>query len=624
MINLEDFFKERGFAVEGRTLVALKPFPAGTVLLEQAPLTQVPLPSIRRQRCNYCLRRAALQCCGRCQSAYFCSNTCFRNAWLHYHHVLCEPLEFDTYTNVDADRWLLERAALTLHSHARLNKHNSHSPPHLKYAIQALEVHPQPDGSAIINNPAVASSSSSSSSSSTAAKATTIKTEATMTSSPSSPPPSTSNGNGVHHHHHPPNPSSVWLPTTTPGAITTPCPSIPIDFDAVSEMMAPFDCPFTADELSTVQEQISLSRFDILDPEQHMDKVGYGVYPLTTLYVQHSCRPNTGATYRQDKQRLMTLEDIVPGDIITMSYVDLTLPKQARMDDLRLRFGPDYDCTCSRCQDEFACLDSLLEQGQVGNPGFLRLDQATTVLEEDIKSWNILDTVKRSSSTSLSSASASSTASSTTDNANGVVGEPIVITSETVLLPSEFSHFVSRSVAPDIFLESTADAAVTTRHLGINTLETFSAFAKEARKEFVRGTIPVIHSLLKCASVPAFTVNMIRAAEVSLRQTMDQQEWVDAAKYATYLFVVYRLVYPPLHPVCSFHTIILAKACWNSMIQLELDGFDNKLEKVYRHGIRTWIDVARDSVLYTFGQESALWREIVDLQWVFERDQKLR
>ncbi|KAI8331939.1 hypothetical protein BC941DRAFT_403272 [Chlamydoabsidia padenii] len=550
MVNLEDYFKDLGLGVNGRTLVALKPFPAGTTLLEQSPLTQVPLPSIRRQRCNYCLRRAALQCCGRCRSAYFCSNTCFRNAWLHYHHVLCEPLEYDTYTNVDADRWLLERAALTLHSHARLNKHNSHSPSHLKYAIQALEP--------------------------------STLTPTLPDQHPTSPPP--------------PPPPAVWLPTTTPGAITTSCPSVPIDFDAVSDMMAPFDCPFTSQELSVVQEQISLSRFDILDPEQHMDKVGYGVYPLTTLYVPHSCRPNTGATYRQDKQRLVTLQDIAPGDIITISYVDLTLPKQARMDDLRLRFGPDYDCGCSRCQGEFSCLDKLLEQGQVGGSSYLRLDQATTVLEEDIKSWSILDTVKQ-----------------VMDNVKEDEQQP-----GTIIHPSEFSHLVSRSVAPDVFSTDDDNNTLVTRHLGINTLETFSG------KEFSKGTIQVVHTLLACKSVPAFTVNMIRAAEVALRQLMDQQEWVEAAKYATYLFVVYRLVYPPLHPVCSFHTIILAKTCWNSMIQLELAGIDHKVEKIYMHGIRTWIDVARDSVLMTFGEESGLWREIVDLQWVFERDQKLR
>ncbi|KAI8342326.1 hypothetical protein BC941DRAFT_344648 [Chlamydoabsidia padenii] len=513
MTNLEDLFKDLGFGINGRTLVALKGFPAGTVLLEQSPLTQVPLPSIRRQRCNYCLRRAALQCCGRCRSAYFCSNTCFRNAWLHYHHVLCEPLEYDTYTNVDADRWLLERAALTLHSHARLNKHNSHSPPHLN----------------VNNNHFL--------------------------------------------------PATGWLPTTTPGAITTSRPAVPIDFDAVSEMLAPFDCPFRADELLTVQEQISLSRFDILDPEQHMDKVGYGVYPLTTLYVPHSCRPNTGVTYRQDKQRLVSLEAIAPGDTITISYVDLTLPRSARLDDLRLRFGPDHDCTCERCQGDFACLDQLLDHQK-----HLRLDQASTMLEQDIKSWSILETVKQSLE-------------------KGRTAQPL--DADTRLVPSEFSHFVSQAVQG-------------------TSMETFSAFTKESRSVFTQSTIPVIQSLMTCHSVPAFSVNMIRAAEVSLRQLMDQQKWTEAAKCATYLFVVYRLMYPPLHPVCSFHTIILAKTCWNSLIQLELVGIGNKLESIYMDGIRTWIDVARDSVLTCFGEESGLWREIIDLQWVFERDQKLR
>lgn len=532
-INLEDFFKNLGLGIKGRTLVALKSFPAGTVLLDQAPLTQVPLPSVRRQRCNYCLRRAALQCCGRCRSAYFCSNTCFRNAWLHYHHVLCEPLEYDTYTNVDADRWLLERAALTLHSHARLNKHNSHSPPHLKYAIQALEIHPQPDdGSAIINNTAPSSIAKSSTPSTTPTASTTTATK--------------------------------WLPTTTPGATTTSRPSAPIDFTAVSEMMAPFDCPFRPDELETVQAQISLSRFDILDPDQHMDKVGYGVYPLTTLYVQHSCLPTTGITYRQDKQRLIALRDINIGDVISISYVDLTLPRQARWDDLRLRFGPETTCECARCRGNV--MDDLLDLSSD-----LRLDQASVMLKEDIKGWHILTSVKQ---------------------------QPTPL--PTTLLPSDFTHYISRQ-SPSTSL---------------------SVFSK-GDADFFQEVIPRVHTLLK-TPCPAFSVNMIRAAEIALRHHMDHQKWVEAAKCATFLLVVYRLVYPALHPVCAFHAVILAKTCWNALIQLQIVGVRLQEETIYMDSIRSWIDIARHAVLATFGQQSGLCREIIDLQWVFERDQKLR
>ncbi|CAO3617337.1 unnamed protein product [Cunninghamella blakesleeana] len=682
MVNLEEYLNDLGLGIKGRSLVALRPLPAGTVVLEQLPLTQVPLPFVRRQRCNYCLRRASLQCCGRCRSAYFCSNTCFRNAWLHYHHVLCEPLEYDTYTNVNADCWLLERAALTLHSHARLNKHNSHSPPHLKYAIQALELHPQPNNHINNNNNVTIAS-------------TINNTNANVNNTNSINNNNNSNNNNNNNNNHHPNNNShthislkkeneedqnnlnlntntnnnnnnnndsnnnnsinndennveknktinnattQWKaslkelninipPTITPGATITSSSSVPIDFEAVSQMLAPFDCPFSADELYTVQQQIEVSRFDILDTDQHMEKVGYGVYPLTTLYIQHSCRPNTGIVYRQDKQRIVALKDIAVGETINISYVDLTLPRGARMIELQRRFGvAEYNCQCERCYGEFACLDELLERGQKSG---LRIDQATTILEEDLANWNTLDVVQYLASSDF----------------DGTI--PI----DAKLFPSEFSHYAAKIISPDLYIEGAMDVHVgssssqspslsTFLQLGISSFDNYAAYAKESRIKFVQN-IPILMSkLLTLNDIPVFTVNMIRAAELLLRNYMDHQKWLEAARCATFLFIIYRIVYPPLHPVCSFHTIVLAKASWNSLIQLELqssstsssssssssnlNNLDLKVEKLYYQGIRTWIDISRDATLLTFGQDSTLWREVVDLQWIFERDQKLR
>ncbi|KAI9305832.1 hypothetical protein BJ944DRAFT_264551 [Cunninghamella echinulata] len=423
-------------------------------------------------------------------------------------------------------------------------------------------------------------------------------------------------------------------PTITPGATTTSSSSVPIDYEAVSQMLAPFDCPFSADELYTVQQQIELSRFDILDTDQHMEKVGYGVYPLTTLYIQHSCRPNTGIIYRQDKQRIIALDDIAVGDVITISYVDLTLPRDARMNELQRRFGVEYDCQCERCHGPFSCLDQLLERGQQSG---LRIDQATAILEEDITRWDTSEVVTYLTSKAF----------------DGTI--PV----DAKLYPSELSHYVANFIAPDVYIEgsTTMEPTFITRQLvgigGINSFESYAAFAKQARKNFIQGIPPLLTKLLTCNEVPVFTVNMIRAAEVALRKLMDHQQWLEAARCATFLFIMYRIMYPPLHPVCSFHTIVLAKASWNSLIQLELqsatsssassvsstsnsnnnglhhnysnnNGLDVKLEKNYLNGIRTWIDISRDATLLTFGQDSTLWREVVDLQWVFERDQKLR
>ncbi|ORZ16331.1 hypothetical protein BCR42DRAFT_437579 [Absidia repens] len=170
-------------------------------------------------------------------------------------------------------------------------------------------------------------------------------------------------------------------------------------------MVAPFDCSFIPDELATVQQQISLSLFDIFDQEQHMDKVGYGVYPLRTRF-----------TYNIHVDRTQGL------------FISRTSKNWSclwRIYDFDL--AREYDCTCSRYQGDYVCLDTLLHQGQVGGSGYLRLDQASTALEVDIKLWSILDTIHHHHHYQSTTTTTPAPASLSLD-------------------PSEFTHFVNRSM----------------------------------------------------------------------------------------------------------------------------------------------------------------------------------
>ncbi|KAI9260473.1 hypothetical protein BDA99DRAFT_572583 [Phascolomyces articulosus] len=528
---MDDYLTKQGVQLQENILVAAKPIGPGTTVLSQQALASVPQPSIRGQRCNYCLRKASLQCCSRCRSAYFCSNECFRNAWLQFHRVLCEPQDYDIYGDVDADRWLLERAALTLHSHNRLN--------HSKK-------------------------------------------------------------------------SSSTKPTTT----TTATIKEILEFDDISRGLEPFGCHYTGQELEDLWQKVRKATFDIVDHDQYLDPIALGIYPLTSLYVRHSCRPNTGVVYKRGVQLLIALDDISPGESITISYVDLLQSKAERMQELRQRFGPDFECHCPRCEGDFAILDDLLGASTEERPGY---DEAE--LERQCQTWNVLNMVK----------------------AYQTIATP------RVLDASNYTHYTSRIMAPDIY--SPAISSNNSNHTrnhnhllplhnhhrhhhhntnygnGNDDSSNYSGFhfhAKENKILTAKRVLPALGALSQVPSVPAFTLQSLRSARKLLRRMISENRWVEASRCALYLFVTYRLVYPTLHPTLSYHSLIVARACWNSLVQLELAGLGHKLERIYENGVRTWIAVARESVYYTFGQETNLWREIVELQWVFERDQKLK
>ncbi|CDH51502.1 hypothetical protein RO3G_02410 [Lichtheimia corymbifera JMRC:FSU:9682] len=503
---MDAFIKSQGgtVAVKDERLVAKQHIATGTILMKQTPLASVPQPTIRGERCNYCLRKTALQCCSRCHSAYFCSTECFRNAWVQFHRVLCEPQDSDVYVDVDADRWLLERTALTLHSHNRLSKHHSHTPPALPAAMDALErLSPAP----------------------------------------------------LHGDTNP-------------------------DMAAVATALEPFGCQYSKDQLVDLWHRIKVAAFNICDHDQHMDPVALGVYPITPLVIAHSCRPNAGIVYKRGAQHIVALQDIPSNEPITISYVDLVANKQERQTALKSRFGESFQCKCVRCEGDMRAIDQLLDMHQ---------PETEKTVEEHCKAWNVLTMTKKYTRGGSPSSQYSSG----------------MATPRTLDIPN-FTHYTSRILAPEIYQH---------HHHGRYT----RSYEADSRR-----VLHALVSLLQIPSVPAFTLSSIREARRLLRVLMAQDRWVEASRVSLYLYVVYSLLYPPLHPILAYHTVILARSSWNSLVQLELAGIGRKLERIYQNGVRTWIDDGRHVVQVVFGQDCSLWREIIELQWIFERDQKLR
>ena len=105
---------------------------------------------------------------------------------------------------------------------------------------------------------------------------------------------------------------------------------------------------------------------------------------------------------------------------------------------------------------------------------------------------------------------------------------------------------------------------------------------------------------------------------------MTEGRWRNAVKLGMYILIEYCLIYPPYHPMLAQHYLMLAKACWNSIIQSELINDNLRLDRVYERGVQRWIVSAKETVAVAFGKQSQLWRETLELEWIFLREQNLK
>ncbi|KAL4073526.1 hypothetical protein J3A83DRAFT_4229177 [Scleroderma citrinum] len=88
--------------------------------------------------------------------------------------------------------------------------------------------------------------------------------------------------------------------------------------------------------------------------------IGVSVSPLVAL-INHSCTPNVVVVFPHDRKdsekgmKVIALKDIMPGEGITMSYIDTTLPRGLRQKALTETYG--FQCQCKACT-EFTTVDT--------------------------------------------------------------------------------------------------------------------------------------------------------------------------------------------------------------------------------------------------------------------------
>lgn len=352
---------------------------------------------------------------------------------------------------------------------------------------------------------------------------------------------------------------------------------------------------YTLQELSTLWQRVQISSFPITDSDMQLDPIAIGIYPITSQYIRHSCRPNASVIYEQGHQLIIASEDIPQNTPITISYVDLVATKDQRQKSLKERFGFEFQCDCIRCQGEYAGLDQLLERDT--NLTDKEIEQAFL---QQLKAWCVLDMIKEYGS------------------------KDVVMPLESLDAP-HLAHFICRMIAPDIYVPafSNIHAKRSTAAIYYDKLSPLTQ-PKYTREEDARRILPAIEALLDIPPSPFLTIRAIKIAEKVLSRCISESSWVEASRCTIFLYMLYRLVYPTLYPKMVYHSLLMARASWNSLVQLELAGIGKKLERIYEKGVQLWIQVAKTSVSMTFGRNSSLWREIVEIQWLFERDQKLK
>lgn len=118
---------------------------------------------------------------------------------------------------------------------------------------------------------------------------------------------------------------------------------------AVSKLLGPSIEGFDVDQWFAVYGKLSSNSFICYDEVS-------GELPLASLFrmeksfFNHSCRPNAGSPALPKTSSMLTaIDEIAPGDEITISYIDLFGPRDERR--RRLKKSWYFDCECVRCSN---------------------------------------------------------------------------------------------------------------------------------------------------------------------------------------------------------------------------------------------------------------------------------
>ncbi|CEP09642.1 hypothetical protein [Parasitella parasitica] len=550
--------------IRGRFVKSSAKLSKGIEIITSQPLGTVALPQTLNESCNYCFRKQTsppLQRCSQCKKAYFCDMGCFKNAWLSYHQYVCKADTTNRDAEDDMDLEMLERVALNVSRYKKRKEANQQ---------------PQTDQ-------AVAGDGSEES------------VEITM---------------------------QAFFSLVGHDSLQQCHVKEKHTFLASEALKKPFiqQTSLKLEELVHYLNIFKSNNFSINDTD--MFAIGEGTYPIAALF-NHSCRPNAVVMFEGALASVHAIEDIEPDTEITISYVDAAHSRNYRQKSLHEKYF--FQCTCERCSASVArpylsLIDTLLgEETSDWDRAQQLLDQHRNTnisdkrarILQEVEEWDLLEMCKEY------------------DRKSDGCPDP-----EKPLELGNYTHYFIQFFAP--YLLTWNQPELHQQHVG-QTLKTSLTDFDDPLPEFARPPVQSTYDEImktaidKMLSYPTKDGNVIpyRLDTLSVCSSlfydeMAQGHWQNAVKLGMYVLIQYCLIYPPYHPMLAQHFLVLAKACWNSIIQNELIGDNLRLEKVYERGVRRWIMSSKETVAVAFGKHGKLWRETLELEWIFLREQKLK
>ncbi|ORY92201.1 hypothetical protein BCR43DRAFT_497957 [Syncephalastrum racemosum] len=549
----------------GRNVVATSLLKRGSVVTTSQPLGAVPLKANRHEFCNYCFRKlgqqyppAALQRCSRCKAAYFCDMQCFKNAWLSYHQFVCQPpAANDTQDENNEDQ---EDQELDLEMTERVA---------LNVARYEERRAAQPTVEEEVEDETV---------------------EVTMEAFSSLM---------EHREDHPKH----LLAHYEQVARTALAKSY---IKASAEDLIRYQCRFRCNNFAIYDEQLFT--------------IGEGTYPVASLF-NHTCRPNAAIIFDGALLVIKAIEDILPGQEVSIAYVDVAHARQPRLQSLQDKYF--FTCTCPRCTDDsyLGRIDAMLgEEPSDWERAQELLDPSNSFQQQVLaasEDWDLLGHTRRFNRK---------------NNDEPELDRPLTL--------SLYTHFCLQRLTPYLWTARNASFGFvsgsppqtpppSTNSCG--TLTTFDdpppstcrPYPGETYEEILEGVITKAQQYPVPAVVP-YRIRTLAAASRLFFDQMMESKWRNATRLGMYILVQYSIVYPPYHPMLAQHLLLLAKAAWNSIIQNEMVTQTKRLENVQERGVRRWIVLAKEVISCTFGRQSNMWREVVELEWIFMREQKLK
>ncbi|KAI7859935.1 hypothetical protein BDC45DRAFT_495342 [Circinella umbellata] len=581
---------------KGRSVIATAPLERGSIITTSQPLGTVPLKANRHEFCNYCFRKLGsatatgtaavqysnapppLQRCSRCKSAYFCDMACFKNAWLSYHQFVCRPPSNDNDKNDNLDDEDDSQLDLEMSERVALNVSRFMKRNQSKEQQQQEESQLEPNDEETVQ--------------------VTMEAFASLMD---------------HLDNHPRYLLDHY------------------QFIAKTVKEKPYLCdtPLHEKDLVKFLGRFKCNNFAIYD--EQLFTIGEGTYPIASLF-NHSCRPNAAVLFDGSLLVIKAIDTIEPNEEITIAYVDIAHSRTERQKILREKYF--FKCTCERCRDDniIGRIDAMLGEEESDWDRAERLlnnsnhgdnkkqDISQQIMDLINNDWDLLEMTK------------------TYNRRNGRIpdkSKPLSLQYYVhfflpFLTPYLWSasnpaiQFVGTRSPPNSSSSSSANSSATLKHLTeFDDPPAHAAlpYPGGSYREILESAIDQVSTYPPADIIP-FRITTLSTCTRLFFDTMMEGQWRQATKLGMYILVQYSIIYPPYHPMLAQHLLLLAKSAWNSIIQNEIQG--RKLETFQERGVRRWILLSKEAILYTFGKQSTMWREVLELEWIFIRDQNLK